>query len=375
MQKEATAPTTSDAAPRVRSSARSFFTYQPKIKPQVVVQFCRQMASFARVGVSITAAMDIFAEQGHTRLLRQTYQAVAADIRRGIRLSDALAAHPLVFPRIVSDMVRSAEVTGNLDVVLTQAARHIEREAAARQRVRSAMTYPVIIMVFALCIAIGIVAFVLPQFTGLYGALGVKTPGLLNALLDLSHFITHHVWTLVLIIALIVIAIWVWMRSEPGRYFRDSVLVKVPGIAPMLRASMIEGFCRGLGDMLSAGVPIGQTFEVVIGNVRNRVYRQALRGVGPALAAGDGIYRPLEKTGVFPGAVIQMFRVGEETGTLDASLSEAADMYENELDYRLKRLTALLEPAMIVFVGLLVGFVAVTLITSIYSLAGGFNGG
>lgn len=194
-------------------------------------------------------------------------------------------------------------------------------------------------------------------------------------MLNLSSFISANVWTLVLVIVIVIVAIAVWVRTEPGRYVLNSVLVKLPGIAPLIQASMIEGFCRNLGNMLSAGVPIGQTYDVVISNVRNRVYRRTLQRVGPSLAAGEGIYRPLQASGIFPGAVIQMFRVGEETGTLDASLVEAADMYENELDYRLKRLTALLEPAMVVFVGLMVGFVAVTLITSIYSLAGGFNGG
>ncbi|MGO8685954.1 MAG: type II secretion system F family protein [Candidatus Dormibacteria bacterium] len=375
MQPQVAAPKAQEAARRAGGSARAFLTYQPKIKPQAIVQFCRQLASFARVGVPITSAIDIFAEQARNRLLRQTYQAVAADIRRGIRLSDALAAHPAVFPRIVADMVRSAEVTGNLDVVLTQAAKHIEREAAARQRVRASMTYPIIVMCFALIIAVGIVLFVLPKFTALYASLNVKTPGILNAMLNLSDFINHNAWTLALIVVIVIVGLWIWARTESGRYVLDAVLVKLPGIAPLLQASMIEGFCRNLGNMLSAGVPIGQTYDVVISNVRNRVYRRTLQRVGPSLAAGEGIYRPLQASGIFPGAVIQMFRVGEETGTLDASLIEAADMYENELDYRLKRLTALLEPAMVVFVGLLVGFVAVTLITSIYSLAGGFNGG
>jgi type IV pilus assembly protein PilC len=317
--------------------------------------------------------METFAEQAKTVMLREAYIGVAADIQRGVRLSDAFAARPKVFPRIVSDMVRSAEETGRLDEVLRQAAKHIEREASARQKIRAAMTYPIVIMSFALIITIGIVAFVLPKFRELYASLNVATPGILNAMLNLSAFIGAHALAIVIGVLVIILGLGFAWRTERGRYIVDEALLKVPVIAALLRTAMTERFCRTLGDMLAAGVPIGQTFSVVIFNVRNRVFRKALQDVGPAMASGHGMYRPLQESGIFAPAVIQMFRVGEETGHLDTNLIEAADMYEEELDYRIKRLTAFLEPAMIVFVGLIVGFVAVTLITSIYSLAGGYH--
>ena len=356
------------------AAVRAFLTYSPsKVKPQVVILFCRQLSSFVRVGVPVTTAIQTFAEQATNANLRKAYSAVAAHIQRGVRLSDAFAAHPKVFPRIVSDMVRSAEVTGNLDVVLKQAARHIEREASARQKIRAAMMYPIVIMCFALVITIGIVVFVLPQFRDLYASLGVRTPGILDAMLGFSAFIRDHVLPIVVGVLVATLAFGVGLRTERGRYLVDAMLLKLPVIATLCRTSMTERFCRTLGDMLAAGVPISQTFAVVVENVRNRVYKRTLQKVGPALAAGQGMYRPLQQSGLFAPAVIQMFRVGEETGNLDTNLVEAAEMYEEELDFRIKRLTAFLEPAMIVFVGVIVGFVAVTLITSIYSLAGGFK--
>ncbi len=367
-------PTATPGGRTFGQSVRAFLQYSPsKVKPQVIIMFCRQLASFVRVGVPVTTAIETFAEEATSQKLRETYAAVASDIQQGVRLSDAFAAHPKVFPRIVSDMVRSAEVTGNLDVVLKQAARHIEREASARSKIKAAMTYPVIIFSFAICITIGIVVFVLPKFRDLYASLGVKTPGILNALLNLSGFLSDHALFIALGVLVFVVAFGLWVRTERGHYVVDTVVLKIPVINALLRASMTERFCRTLGDMLAAGVPISQTYAVVIDNVRNRFYRRSLLKVGPALAAGQGMYQPLQQAQVFAPAVIQLFRVGEETGHLDTNLSEAADMYEEELDYRIKRLTAFLEPAMIVFVGLIVGFVAVTLITSIYSLAGGFK--
>lgn len=367
------------AATRIRhngigEAVRDFLKYEPrKTKPQLVVQFCKQLSSFVRVGVPVTTAIETFAEQAPTKKLRATYLTIAADIQRGVRLSDAFAAHPNVFPRIVSDMARSAEATGNLDVVLRQAAKHIEREASARQKVKAAMTYPAIIFTIAILLAIGIVVFVLPAFRDLYASLSVPTPGLLNALLAFSGYLRDHGLFIAIGVLVAIIALGLWVRTEQGRYVLDTLLLKIPVISALLQAAMTETFCRTLGDMLSAGVPISQTFAVVIKNVRNRVYRRALQGVGPSLAAGQGMYGPLQATGVFTPSVIQMFRVGEETGHLDTNLAETADMYEEEIDYRIKRLTAFLEPAMVVFVGLVVGFVAVTLITSIYSLAGGFK--
>ena len=358
-----------------RQSLKEFFTYQSskKVKPHVTMLFCRQLASFVRVGVPVATAIETFAEQANNAKLRAVYLEVVADIQKGVRLSDAFAAHPQVFPRIVSDMVRSAEVTGDLDLVLKQAARHIEREAAAKQRVRAALAYPMVIASFAVVLTVGIVLFVLPKFTELYSSLGVPVPGLLATLLHFSSFIRTHILVILLVLLAVIVLLGIAWRTDRGRYTADRVLLSLPVIAPLIRTSMVERFCRTLGDMLGASVPISQTYGVVIGNVRNRVYRKTLETVGPAMASGQGLYRPLQQSGVFPPAVIQMFRVGEETGHLDTNLTEAADMYEDELDYRLKRLTALLEPAMIIFVGLIVGFIAVTLITSIYSLAGSYK--
>ncbi len=356
-------------------SLRAFLKYQPgkKVKPQEIVMFCRQLSSFVRVGIPVTGAIQTFAEQATSPNLRTVYLNVVADLEHGVRLSEAFARHPLVFPRILVDMTRSAEVSGNLDAVLRQAAKHIERERAARQKVRSAMTYPMIIASVAIIVAVGIVVFVLPQFSLLYQSLNAPVPGIMQVLLSGSAFVKHHALIIVAALLAGIVGLGLWIRTDGGRYRLDALILKLPFLAPLTKASTTERFCRTLGDMLAGGVPMSQTYTVVIGGVRNRVYRRALQAVGPAIAAGRGMYRPLQETGVFAPAVVQMMRVGEETGHLDTNLIECADMYEEELDYRIKRMTSILEPALIVFVGLIVGFVAVTMITSIYSVAGSYH--
>jgi type IV pilus assembly protein PilC len=344
---------------------------EKKVRPRDIVLFCRQLASFVAVGVPVTTAMRTFAEEAHTKRLRETYIGVVTELERGMRLSDAFAGHPLVFPPIVIDMVRSAEETGALDRVLKQAARHLEREAAAKQRIRAAMTYPAIIAALAIVIAVGMIVFVLPKFSDLYKSLNVKTPSILNVLLGISGYVSAHSLGIGVGVILAILVFWYFVRQDSGKLWLDSVLLRLPLAAPLIKTITTERFCRTLGDMLAAGVPMSQTYSVVLSNVRNRVYRRSLASVGTALTAGDGLSRPLTATKVFTPAVTQLIRVGEETGTLDSNLIQAADMNEDELDYRIKRLTGMLEPALIVFVGLLVGFVAVTMVTSIYSLANG----
>ncbi|TMB90964.1 MAG: hypothetical protein E6J45_07710, partial [Chloroflexi bacterium] len=186
--------TVTSAADRKRTakdSLREFLTFKPsqKVKVQEIILFCRQLGSFVRVGIPVTTAIRTFAEQATSPGSKKIYNEVVADLDRGVRISDAFARHPQAFPAILVDMVRSAEVSGNLDQVLRQAARHMERERAARQKIKSAMTYPVIIACVAFVVAIGIVVFVLPEFSNLYASLNVKTPGIMAALLGFSAFI------------------------------------------------------------------------------------------------------------------------------------------------------------------------------------------
>lgn len=350
-----------------------WFKLQQKVKPREIVLFCRQLASFVAVGVPVTTAMRTFAEEAHSRQLREAYIGVVTDLERGTRLSDAFAGYPLVFPAIVIDMVRSAEETGQLDKVLRQAARHLEREASARQRIRAAMTYPAVIASLAVIITIGMVLFVLPKFRDLYASLGVPLPGILRGVLTLSGYITDHELVILAVLLILILGAWLGIRQERGRLWWDGMLLRLPLVSPLVRTATTERFCRTLGNMLEAGVPMSQTFAVVLSNVKNRVLRRRLSATATALAAGEGLSRPLASTAVFSPAVVQLIRVGEETGTLDTNLIEAADMHEEELDYRIKRLTGMLEPMLIIFVGLLVGFVAITMVTSIYSLAGSYH--
>jgi type IV pilus assembly protein PilC len=321
----------------------------------------------------VTTGLSTIAEQTTDKQLKAACLAMVADIQRGARLSDAVRAHPTVFPVIIADMVHAAESSGDLEGVLRQASHSIEREASAKQKIKAAMIYPSIICSLAVVLTIGIIAFVLPQFKDLYASLGVKLPGIVNVLLALSDFVRHNAIPLLAVTLVAFVGLVAWQRSERGRVVRDRVLLKLPIVSPMVRAAVVERFSRTLGDLLSAGVPMGETFAVVIETTSNRVYRRALRTVMGAMGTGQGICQPLMATKLFPPIVTQMVRVGEETGSLDKHLRETAAMAGEDLDYRIKRMTSVIEPILILFVGGMVGFVAITMVTTIYSLAGGYK--
>ena len=233
--------------------------------------------------------------------------------------------------------------------------------------------YPAIVLCMALAVGAGLVIFVLPQFRELFAEYGAKLPPLPAALLGFSTFVGNNIaWILLGLLAAILFGGY-YLRTESGRMQFNRVLLRLPAVGEMMRAASIERFCRALSDTLAAGVPVSTSFSVVVESTRNPVYRRALREVGAQVAIGESFSRSLRQTSLFPPLVVQMVRVGEETGTLDEHLAETAKLYDSELDNRLKRLTAVVEPLLIVSVGSIVGLVAISLIQSIYGFASAFK--
>jgi len=358
---------------RSRAPIRSFLDGLTKVKLPEVVVFCRQLSTFVRVGVPLTAALETIADGASSKRMRQACASMVADLERGGLLSAAVARHPQVFPRVLADLLRASEMTGHIDDVLVRSADHFERELETRTKIRSALMYPAIVLCMALAVATGLVVFVLPQFRVLFAEYGAKLPGLAAALLNFSAFITgNSVWILVGLL-LAILGGGYYLRTKTGKMQFNRLLLRLPAVGEMMSAASIERFCRALSDTLAAGVPVGTSFAVVVESTRNPVYRRALREVGAQVAIGESFSRSLRQTGLFPPLVIQMVRVGEETGTLDQHLTETAKMYDSELDNRLKRLTSIVEPILIISVGSIVGLVAVSLIQAIYGFAAAFK--
>jgi type IV pilus assembly protein PilC len=333
-----------------------------------LMNFSRQLAAFIRAGIPILEAIDTFAEEAGNKVFREALSGIGTALRRGETFSAAVGAHGRIFPRFYVDMLKAAELTGRLDSVLDQLSRYIERDLEARRKIRSAMTYPALIGAMSL-VTVGILSvFVLPRFKTFFASFHATLPLATRIVLAAGNFVGQWWWAIAAAAATAALGLLVMFKSAAGRAGLDRILLKLPVAADVVRHAIVERVCRVLASMVTAGVPLPDAMVVVAESARNKVYERALVKVREAMLAGEGIAGPIQRSNLFPRAVTQMVRVGEATGTLDTQLETAAAFYEQELDYKIKKLTALFEPAMIIFMGLLVGFVAIALVSAMYGI-------
>jgi type IV pilus assembly protein PilC len=297
-------------------------------------------------------------------MLRQ----VEEGLRRGEKLSDCLDRHPKIFPEYYRGILRSAELTGRLDSVLAQLAGYLERDLTVQRKIRSATIYPAIIAVMSVVVVVVLSVFVLPRFKVFFASLDAELPLPTRMLLAITDFLTAYWWALVGGFVALVLLVFLVTRAEGGRHFRDRVLLRVPVLGQTIRFVLVERFCRILAAMVGAGVGLPEALRVATESLRNRVFMRALSGVGESMFRGEGLAHPLAVTGLFPATAVQMIRVGEETGTLDGQLETTAVYYEGELGYKIDKVTALIEPIVIVVMGLIVGFVAIALVSAMYGI-------
>src|SRR5579862_7136452 len=330
-----------------------------KVKRRDLMHFSRQMAVFTRAGIPVLEALDVMTEELGNKRFAIVLAEMADALRAGDTFAGAASAHPDVFPPYYLGILRSAELTGNLDVVLDQLSDYIERDIEARRKVIAALMYPAIVV---------IVAIALPRFKTFFASLTAKLPLVTRMLLGVANFFTNDYLGILAFIALIAVLGLLGTFTEKGREIRDSLVLKLPVAGDLILTAIIERFCRILYSMVGAGVPLPDALQVTTDTTTNRVFRDGLNGVRQAMMRGEGLAGPLNASGLFPATARHMFLVGERTGTLDNQLETAALYYDRELDYKLNRFTALFEPAVIIFVGVVVGFVAVALISAMYGI-------
>ena len=339
-----------------------------KVNRAELGNFSRQMAAFIGAGVPILTALSVIADETKDATLRTVVEDVADSLRFGESFAGAMANHADAFPPFYIAVLRSAEATGDLDVVLDQLAHYIDRDLEARRKLRSALTYPILVLIMSVITVLILTIFVLPRFKDFFESFEAELPLPTRMLLAVTDFLTNWwPWITGVLVGLAALVIG-GLQTDKGRQIRDSVLVRLPVAGEVVRFSVIERFCRVLTAMIQAGVPIPEALRLATTGANNKVYEQRLITAREEMLEGEGIARPVARTRLFPGTVTQMIRVGEETGTLDAQLESVAAYYERELEYKLKRLTNLFEPAAVIMVGLIVGFVAIALVSAIYGI-------
>jgi type IV pilus assembly protein PilC len=339
-----------------------------RVKTSDLILFSRQLSTFLRVGVPITDAIKLLQDASGSGAFRAALEDIREDLDAGESFSTAIAHHPNVFDELYVDMVRAAEYSGTLDRVLAQVAAFLQRQDSALKKLRTAMIYPAVILLLAVVVCTVLIVFVLPNFVPMFEEFHAALPLPTRIMLGLGVFAQTWRFEIVASIFATIVAILVFMNSPPGRVFWQYGVIRLPVIGAIVEYAIIERFTRTLSTMLKAGIPISQTFDVAIASAGNLRFKRGLGSVKQRMVTGDGFSGPLEETGLFAPMMIRMIRVGEETGTLDSSLEQIADFLSEEMDYKVRNMIALMEPALVIAVGGAVGFVAVSVILPMYGL-------
>lgn len=340
----------------------------PRIKREAVMHLSRQIAAFLRAGLPLLEAVNTIGAESENSSVRRMMNDIEDGLRSGERFSDCLDKFPKVFPPFYRGIVRSAELTGELDTVLARLSGYIERDLEARRKLKSAMMYPLVVSLMSMVTVVILAVFVLPKFEDFFADLDAELPLATRILMGITSFLGDWWWALAGGLAAVVVLTIAITRTRRGKYARDALLLKVPVLGSTIQYALTERFCRILASMVSAGVNLTDGLAVTTEALRNRVYVKRLGEVNEQILEGQGIAGPLARTGLFPGTATQMLRVGEDTGSLDTQLEVTAEYYETELDYKVAKLTALFEPIVIVVMGLVVGFVAIALVSAMYGI-------
>ena len=333
-----------------------------------LVLFSRQLSTFLKVGVPITDAIRLLRSGTRSGAFRSALDDINDDLDEGESFSVAISHHPNIFSRLYVDMVVAAEYSGSLDRVLLQVSVYLQRQDTAIRKLRSAMIYPAVILSLAVVVCGVLIVFVLPNFVALFDEFHAQLPTPTRVLLAVGTFTQEWRYQILLGILIVIFAVFAFLQTRPGKVFWDYTLIKLPVLGPIVVFAIVERFTRTLATMLRAGIPISQTFEVAIASAGNIRYRRGLESIRQRMVTGDGFSEPLAATGLFAPMVLRMVRVGEETGTLDQSLEQIADFLAEEMDYKVRNMIALMEPALVIAVGGAVGFVAVSVILPMYGL-------
>lgn len=352
--------------------------FQPKVKTAELVTFCRQLALLLESGVGIIQALELLEAQTTDKALKKVLLQVVHDLRGGNSLSIAMSQHPNVFNKLYCKLISVGEQTGSLETVLRSLAGYTERQTASVAKLKQAMMYPSI--VFLLAIAVGgiMLTVLLPPLVDMFSKLGGTLPLPTRILLGTMDFMrAYGAFLFIGIVALVVVG-YMYIRTPNGRYMRDRLMLKIPLMGRLLQVTELARSCRSLALLFRAGLPLPEVMNLTIQAANNRVVATALMQVEQGMLRGQGLAKPMSNNKVFLPMMVEMARVGEETGSLDESLVMVAENYEIEADRRTQTLLGLVEPAMTIAMGVGVGFLALSVFMPIYSslsLVGGAAGG
>jgi type IV pilus assembly protein PilC len=346
-----------------------------QVKPREVILFSRQLAILLESGIDIVTAIDLYKAQASNKIFQKTLEEMIADLRSGTSFSGALAKFPKVFSTMYCRTIAAGEQSGNLDQVLRRMADYMERTASASKKVKSAMTYPIIVLSVAIVVVAVLVFFVMPTYTNLYSSLGAKLPTISKILIDFAKGAAEYGGYVLLGLAVLIIGMVLYFRTPSGKIRWDGYMLRLPIIGPIVQLNELSRCARTISMLIKVGLPLPDIVAMCIQSSGNKVVGQALNEVKQEMLAGEGLAQPMSKRKIFLPLIVQMVAVGEKTGNLGNTLTTAADSFEADADEKTMTAVGLLQPALTIAMAVVVGFIVIAMLSAMYGIYGQFGSG
>ncbi len=357
----------------IKEAPRDIVLFKPRVTSKDVMIFTRQFSTLIDAGLPLVQSLKILSDQTDNETFKKALKEINGSVQSGGTLSDSMRKFPAIFDELYCNLIAAGEAAGILDSILTRLAEYIEKSERLKRKVKGAMVYPAVILFVATCVIAVIMVWVIPVFQEVFAGMGRELPPLTRAVIGFSEFLSNNiVWILLGLIAL-GFAVGRLIRTGPGRWFVDTLALKLPVFGDMMRKMAVAKFSRTLATMLQAGVPIIGSLDIVASTAGNKVIEEAIIESRMAIAEGRSLTDPFLESGVFPSMVTQMIAVGEESGALDTMLTKVADFYDEEVDSAVEAVTALMEPLLIIFLGVSIGILVVAMYLPIFSMGEGIG--
>jgi type IV pilus assembly protein PilC len=341
-----------------------------KVKPQEIVMFSRQLALLLESGTDIVTSLDLLQSQIDNQTLASIVNELASDIRGGSPLSKAMSKHPRAFSQMYYQAIAAGEQGGNLEVVLRQMADYMEKSVVTQKQIKSALTYPIIVVVAAVVVVLLLITFVFPTFAGLYSQFGLDLPLPTRILIAITNWFNAYGLYLILGVLVSIAAIYVYIRTPDGKYRWHKMMLRIPVIGSIVHLAELARACRTMSMLVRIGLPLPEILTMTMSASNNKFVVENLTGVHQGLIRGEGLSRPMAKRELFLPLMTQMVRVGEETGNLENTLATVADNFEVLAADKTKAAIGLIQPALTIFIGLVVGFLVLAMFSAMYSIYG-----
>jgi len=342
---------------------------QPKVKQADIIIFCRQFSTMIDAGLPIIQCLDILYSQNENKTFKQMLKEIKGNVESGQTFAEALKKYPKQFDNLFVNMIAAGEAGGILDTILRRLSAYMEKAAKLKAKIKGGMTYPIVTIIIAIIVIAIIMVFVIPVFEEMFEGMGGALPAPTQIVVNMSRFVKSNILYIIGFMGASIFAIRHFYKTEKGRVLMDDIFLRIPLFGPLIRKAAVSKFTRTMGTMLGSGVAILDALEIVAKTAGNKTIEKAVYETRSAIAEGRTMSDPLSESGVFPSMVCQMIAVGESTGALDSMLTKIADFYDEEVDQAVENMTALIEPFMLVFLGVVIGGLVVSMYLPIFQMA------